>query len=588
MPLDAVLLTALTNELSSVITGAKVDKIHQPEKDEIILALRTASGNRKLLLSAGANHPRLHMTEIQKENPASPPMFCMLLRKHLIGARITAVTQPELERIVMIHLSSTDEMGEAAGLMLILELLGRKPNIILTDAENRIIDCVKRVAGDIETGSRSVIPGMYYKLPPRQDKLDPRTVSRGDIVRLLSEAPAEISLERWIMDTFLSMPPLYCREIVSRSTGATDTRLSALGVKSVYFTDYLHGFFHSIASGETEPWMLIAKDGTPNDFSYTPITQYGDYIELRRYDTFSELLEGFYAERDQVQRVKTRSQDMRKKITTLYERTARKLENQRLELASASGRERARQLGDILMANTHTFERGVGSVKVIDLYDESCPEIEIQLNPLLTPSQNAARYYKEYTKKRNAETFLTGQIAAGEIELEYLSSVLEEIDKAAGERDLAEIRDELISAGYLHDKSGKKPRRTVSKPMRFTSTSGYEISVGRNNTQNDELTLRTAFKSDIWLHTQKIPGSHVIISCKGILPDSQTIIEGAQLAAYYSRARDGSNVPVDYTFVKHVKKPSGAKPGMVIYENQNTVHVTPSRELADRLAVEGK
>lgn len=588
MPLDAVLLTALTDELSTVVTGAKIDKIHQPEKDEIILSLRTNSGNRKLLMSAGANHPRIHMTELQKENPSSPPMFCMLLRKHLTGARITGLTQPELERIVMLQLAASDEMGEYSELTLIIELLGKKPNIILTDGENRIIDCVKRVSGDIESGTRSLLPGMFYRLPPAQDKANPKTADRDEINRLLFKAPREVRLDKWIMDTFISMPPLICREVVYRATGETDLRLSDLRVKEKDFTEILYNIFQSISDGSAKPWMLVGKDGRPNDFSYIPITQYGDYMDLRAYDSFSALLEAFYAEKDFAQRVGVRSQEIRKSMTTLYERTARKLENQRLELSAAADRERSRQLGDILMANINAFQRGDRSVKAIDLYDESDSEIEIRLNPLLTPQQNAAAYYKEYTKARNAEKFLSGQILAGELELEYLGSVLEELTKISGERDLNEIRAELKLAGYLKKKNdgGKKQKIPASKPLRYESSNGFEILVGRNNTQNDELTQKTAFKSDIWLHTQKIHGSHVIIRCKGETPDIQTITEAAQLAAYYSQARESANVPVDYTLVKHVKKPSGAKPGMVIYDNQTTVRVTPSKEIADRLLEE--
>lgn len=585
MPQDAVFLSAVIGEISPQITGGKVDKIHQPERDELIFSIRCPeAGNIRLLISASPNHPRMHLTSVSKENPAAPPMFCMLLRKHLAGTRITGLFQPHLERSVSISFIAADEMGEYVKKQLVVELMGRRSNVILCGPDGRIIDCMRRVEGD---SSRPVLPGLFYRPPQMQDKTDPCVVTTSEISGLLEGAKVELALDQWMLQTFLSMPPLVCRELVYRAFGRTDTRVLTLSdLQKREFCNALYDFFQTIKSGPFRPVLLYRGD-VPFDFSYMPINQYENQVLSEEQLSFSGLLEAFYAKRDLNEHMRQKSQSLVRSVTNHRDRTKRKLAIQREELAAAGQRDRIRELGDIVTANLHQMERGMTTLRAQDFYDPEMREIDIPLNPLLSPQQNAAKYYKEYTKAKNAEQFLTRQIASGETELEYLNSVLEELSKAESERDLQEIRLELMDSGYL-PKQKSKQKEKPSAPLRFTSSSGMAIYVGKNNRQNDQLTTKTAHKSDLWLHVQKIHGSHVIISGGGQTPDDNTITEAALLAAYYSQARESSNVPVDYTLVKNVKKPVGAKPGMVIYENYKTAYVTPSKAAVDALLSKGE
>jgi len=588
MPFDAVYMSALKDELSEVLPTSRIDKINQPERDELIFNLRTPQGNKKLLISANPSAPRIHFTEMAAENPITPPMFCMLMRKHLGGARIKEITQPGLERVLIIKLDSMDEMGQISEKQLVFEALGRQSNLILVGSDGRIIDSVRRADGDM-TSKRAILPGMFYRLPEKQEKLQPDEVTCEQIRQLLDEATG-VQADKWIMSTFAALPPLLCRELAYRHFGEVDARLDSLDEAGKdRFTAELYSFFEFIARGRKTPVMLVDSDGAPKDICYTEIGQYEGLYVNKIYDNFSQLTESFYGLRDSRERMRSRSSALRKTITNLYDRTARRVENQRRELEATADRERDRQKGDLLMANLGACVKGRASVTVTDLFDPDGKAVEIALDPKLSPQQNAAKYYKAYAKAKNAEKYLTGLIADGEKELEYLGSVLDEIDRAGSETELQEIRQELVSGGYVRNqKTNKKEKFRKSKPMSFVSSSGFEISVGRNNTQNDELTTKTAFKSDIWLHTQKIHGSHVIIHCRGQQPDDETVTEAAILAAYYSQARDGKNVPVDYTPVKFVKKPNGAKPGMVIYETYRTAYVTPDEKLVEALGKENK
>ena len=588
MPFDAVYMSALKDELSEVLPTSRIDKINQPERDELIFSLRTPQGNKKLLISANPSAPRIHFTEMAVENPITPPMFCMLMRKHLSGARIKEISQPGLERVLIIKLDSMDEMGQISEKQLVFEALGRQSNLILVGNDGRIIDSVRRADGDM-TSKRAVLPGMFYRLPEKQEKLQPDEVTCEQIRQLLDEATG-VQADKWIMSTFAALPPLLCRELAHRIMGEVDARLDGLDEAGKdQFAAELFSFFEFIARGRKTPVMLVDSDGAPKDICYTEIGQYEGLYVNKTYDDFSHLTESFYGLRDSRERMRSRSSALRKTITNLYDRTARRVENQRRELEATADRERDRQKGDLLMANLGACVKGRASVTVTDLYDPDGKDVEIALDPKLSPQQNAAKYYKAYAKAKNAEKYLTGLIADGEKELEYLGSVLDEIDRAGSETELQEIRQELVSGGYVRNqKTNKKEKFRKSKPMSFVSSSGFEISVGRNNTQNDELTTKTAFKSDIWLHTQKIHGSHVIIHCRGQQADDETVTEAAILAAYYSQAREGKNVPVDYTPVKFVKKPNGAKPGMVIYETYRTAYVTPDEKVVESLRKETK
>lgn len=585
MPLDAICLTALVSELRDAVVGARIDKIHQPERDEILLALRSPTqGNVRLLLTANPAHPRLQLTRAGRENPAAPPMFCMLLRKHLSGGRILSLLQPPMERVVDLELEALDELGTRVIRHLVLEAMGRHSNLILTDQEGRIVDCLRRVDADM-SARRQVLPGLFYRLPPAQDKRDPLSTGQEELAALLQQAPEEKKAADWLLDTFGGVSPLIARELAFRAAGDVDARLCQPGCVSGLMAAF-DGLTTTVKEKNFAPYLLLKGD-KPSDFSFQPILQYGPSAELRREESFSQLLDDFYAARETAERVRQRGQDLIRAVTNARDRTARKLQNQARELAATADRERWRQLGDLLTSSLHLLRRGMTTFRTVDYYDPEGAEVDIRLDPLLTPQQNAARYYRDYNKAKNAEHYLTEQIEKGRRELDYLESVLEAVSRAEGERDLQEIRQELTDTGYLKkSRSGKKPeKRQVSKPMEFRSTAGLRISVGRNNTQNDQLTLKTAFKSDLWLHTQKIHGSHVILWTEGREPDKQSVTEAAILAAYYSQAREGKNVPVDYTPVKYVKKPSGGRPGMVIYETYSTAYVTPDGELARRLRV---
>ena len=574
MPLDALCLTAVAGEVRAAVQGGKIDKIYQPTRDEVVLYIRGPAGNVRLLLSANPGHPRAHLTERNRENPEQPPMFCMLLRKHLQGARILELNQPPLERILDFRLETLDELGDRVERRLVLEAMGRSANLLLLDGEGRIVDCTRRVDGDLAKGQRQLLPGLFYRQPPAVDKLNPFTLSPEEL-RLVLANPLGKAWDKLLLDSFTGLSPLVARELAFRAGGDSEklaAELEKLGkaVEENHFTAY-----------------LLVREGKPVDFTFLPVLQYGPETESIPRESFSALLDDFFSDRESAERVRQRGQDLVKSVTSARDRTARKLGNQARELEATKNRERLRELGDILTSNLHLMERGMSTFRTMDFYDPEGGEVDIPLDPLLTPQQNAAKYYKEYNKAKTAEEMLTIQIEKGEKELEYLNSVLENIALAEGEKDLQEIRQELTETGYLRrpKTAAKRAKRVSGKPMEFRSSAGLRISVGKNNSQNDLLTTKLAYKSDIWLHTQKIHGSHVILWLEGGEADARSLTEAAQLAAYFSQARDGSKVPVDYTPVKYVKKPAGARPGMVVYTTYQTAVVEPDAELAKKLRV---
>ena len=586
MPLDAIFLTALQTELDGKLRGARIDKIQQPEADQLVLSLRGGGASSRLLLSAGTGDARVHLTDAAFENPASPPMFCMLLRKHLTGARIISVTQPPLERSADIALDCVDALGENSRRHLIIELMGRYSNIILTDQDGRIVDCLRRV-DMLMSELRQVLPGLFYRLPPPQKKHDPLKIMPPGFSDLIAAA-GDGEAAKWLLDTFTGLSPLICRELVHRAYGETGERLGVICARDggAALSRTFFDLTDDVRAGKFVPVTLLDGDGRPADFSYTEIRQYGGAYQPEIAETFSALLDAFYTRRFASERMRQRSQALTRTVRTAHDRIARKTENQRGELKQTEGRERLRELGDILTAQLHLIQKGMTSFRTVDFYDDSGREIDIRLDPLKTPQQNAAKYYKDYTKLRNAESILTEQIALGARELEYLKSVLEELGRAESERDLSEIRRELIETGYMKlQKSGKKEKQAESAPMRFVSSSGLTFFAGRNNVQNEALTHRLAYKTDIWLHAQKIPGSHVIISANGTEPDDATLFEAATVAAYYSQARESGKVPVDYTHVKYVKKIPGGRPGMVTYTEYKTIVASPDEALVSKLRV---
>ena len=574
MPLDALCLTAVAGEVRAAVQGGKIDKIYQPARDEVVLYIRGPAGNVRLLLSANPGHPRAHLTERNRENPEQPPMFCMLLRKHLQGARILELNQPPLERILDFKLETLDELGDRVERRLVLEAMGRSANLLLLDGEGRIVDCTRRVDGDIARGQRQLLPGLFYRQPPTVDKLNPFTLEPEEL-RLVLDNPLGKAWDKLLLDSFTGLSPLVARELAFRA-GDDSEKLAA----------ELEKLGKSVEENHFTPYLLV-REGKPVDFTFLPVLQYGPETESIPRESFSALLDDFFSDRESAERVRQRGQDLVKSVTSARDRTARKLGNQARELEATKNRERLRELGDILTSNLHLMEKGMSTFRTMDFYDPEGGEVDIPLDPLLTPQQNAAKYYKEYNKAKTAEEMLTIQIEKGEKELEYLNSVLENIALAEGEKDLQEIRQELTETGYLRrpKTAAKRAKKVSGKPMEFRSSAGLRISVGKNNSQNDLLTTKLAYKSDIWLHTQKIHGSHVILWLEGGEADARSLTEAAQLAAYFSQARDGSKVPVDYTPVKYVKKPAGARPGMVVYTTYQTAVVEPDAELAKKLRV---
>jgi len=587
VPLDAICLAAIREELAERITGMKIDKIQQPERDIIILSLRGGSvPSCRLLISAGSGDNRVHLTEHRFENPTSPPMFCMLLRKHLSGARIKGVTQPPSERVLVLDLEAPDVMGDISEKSLVVEMIGRLSNIILTDSDGLIIDCLRRKGGEL-TDKRPVLPGLLYREPPAQEnKRDPMNISKDEWRALFDSAcraVADKSADKWLLATFSAMSPLICREISQRAYGETDL---CLGATRDGGAALCREFFSIVELGEAagyEPWILTDQNDSPFDFSYTRITQYEGLMKTVREESFSVLLDNFFTRSAQQRRIRQRASATEKTVKNARDRLIRKLAAQQAELEKTTDRDKSRECGDIITANLHIMNKGQTVLEAQDFYSDAHGTREIALDPMKTPQQNAARYYKEYTKAKSAEKYLTEQIGFGSKELEYLDSVLEEISLAESEREVGEIREELIRTGYIRTAKQGKEKMVESSPMMFLSSAGLRILAGRNNLQNDKLTLKTASRSDVWLHAQKTHGAHVVISCGGEKPDAATLYEAAAIAAFYSSARSGAKVPVDHTEVRFVKKQPGGRPGMVIYTDYKTIMAIPDGELVERL-----
>ena len=559
MAFDAYFMTAVLEEIRQRCLGARVDKIHQPSRDTLILHLRCREGREKLLFAANPTAPRLHLTASSPENPAEPPMFCMLLRKHLLGARLTDITQPPMERCAEFIFDCTDEMGFPVRKKLVAELMGRTCNLYLLNAEGRILDCLRRVG--LDESARPALPGLNYQSPERITKLDPAKLEEQDYVNLVNTPGADLLSAR-LMDALGGLSPLVCREAALFAGGAVDARVTGDEGEKLYlfFREHL-----------THPAPWLSREA--GQYAFCPLRQYG---QSERLESFGALLDGFYTQRSHRDLMRQKSQGLRKQVQNLVTRTKRKIANQEKELTATYDRERLRQFGDILTANLHNIVKGQTKALCEDFYDENMAMVEIPLSPTLSPQQNAAKYYKDYARMKNAEKELSHQLSLGREELAYLESVLEELNRAGSEAELEEIRQELSAGGYVRD-TGSRSRMKQKKlpPLRFESTDGFPIYVGRNNRGNDELTFQLARKDDIWCHASKVHGAHVVISCGGKQPPDDTVTQAAQLAAYYSESGSGQNVPVDVTPVKQVKRIKSGKPGMVIYHTYRTAIVNP-------------
>lgn len=570
MAFDAFYLKFTLDEIREKCLGGRVEKIFQPSRDSLIMLIKGSAGREKLLIVANPTAPRLHLTTASPENPPEPPMFCMLLRKHLSGARLAEISQPPMERLAVFTFDSTDEMGFPVQKRLVAELMGRTCNLYLLGPEGRILDCLRRIPLD-ENTKRAALPGLNYQEPEPVRKENPLEFT--DYLGLLTRPGADLLCDR-LMDTLGGLSPLVCREAALQCAGDTDSRIENQDVPALAAN--LQAYFREVLT-QPKPYFYAQADGTPKQFAFCPIREYGS---CQQAESFSALLDSFYTLRDRRDAMRQKSQAIRKTVSNLCARLRRKLAVQEKELEATYDRERLRQLGDILTANIGRIKKGQTIAQCEDFYNEEMPIIDIPISPLLSPQQNAAKFYKDYTRMKNAEKELTHQISLGSEELSYLESVQEELNRAGTDAELDEIRQELQAGGYVRQ-DGSKARMKQKKlpPMRFESTDGFPIYVGRNNRQNDELTFRLARKDDIWCHASKVHGSHVIVSCGGKTPPDNTLTQAAQLAAYYAETTGGQNIPVDMTTVKQVKKIPSGKPGMVIYHTYKTVIVNPYKDI---------
>ena len=557
MAFDGIMMTMVKRELTAALSGSRVNQIYQPARDELVFSFRTLEGTKKLLVRL-SDSPRIHLSSCSIENPPVPPMMCMLLRKRLGGAKLSDITQPKNERVLCLRFEALSEIGDREELKLYIEIMGRYSNAVLVDDQDRVIDSVRRVEfSDVE--ERVLLPKLPYELPPMQDKLCVEDCEPEEICRRIEELGGD---DKAVLSAVQGVSPIIARELCYRAqSDGMLSRISALK--------------KAVEEGRGEPTMVYKADGSPMDFSFMDIKQYGSSLKTRRFDTFGELLDAFFSDRDRIARMRAKSADLNRLLSNAVDRLSRKINHQKADLKKCADREQLRIRGDLIQANLYRIHRGASSVTVENYYDEDNAPVTIQLNPAVSPAMNAQRFYKEYNKAKTREIMLTEQISKAVEELAYLESVRDMLSRCETEAELSAIREELREQGYIKSPRGSKRRDKPLPPLEYTSSDGFRILVGRNNVQNDNLTLRTAAKTDVWLHTKNIPGSHVIIVTQGKEATDTAVLEAAAIAAAHSKASGSAQVPVDYTLVKNVSKPSGAKPGKVIYVNYKTVFVTP-------------
>lgn len=574
MALDGIFLSKIKDELLEEIRLSRVEKIHQPSREELVIHLRGKTGAKKLFLSIRGNSPRIHLTEHAPENPAVPPMFCMLMRKKLLNAQLTDIRQAELDRILYLDFNATNEIGDKVNLMLSIEIMAKYSNIILFDGDGKIVDALKRV--DLsQSAVRQILPGFRYTAPPPQSKLNITNHTTENIISQV-KAFSSKSLSSAVLNTLQGASPLTCREICGEYGELYTDEIPDDGF--TYLAERLDELRDIITSQKGTPFILKDDTGKPVDFSFFPIKQYGSKYRAEIKPSFSQLLDEFYYECDRLERTKQKGQDLVKLLNSAIARTSKKLSLRQAELESCADREKLRINAELINANLYRLEKGALFYDLENYYDENKP-IRIKADPSKSPAQNAQKYFKEYRKAKTAEQLLTGFIEESKQELAYLETVADSLERADTQAEIDEIRAELSLSGYIKKKRGsdRKSSKTLP-PIEYRTTDGFRVLVGRNNVQNDKLSLKTAAKNDMWLHTQKFPGSHVIIVSDNREISDDAIVEAAEIAAYHSKARDAKLVPVDYTYVKNLKKPQGAPYGKVIYHVYYSVNVTPDRD----------
>lgn len=585
MALDGLVIHSIVNELHEKILGGKIDKVYQPENDEVVLHIRNNKENFKLVLSCSASNPRVYLANnYKKENPINAPMFCMLFRKYIQGGNIVDISQVGFERIIKISVESLDELKEKTTKDIIIEIMGRHSNIILShSADNKIIDSAKRIPPSVSR-VRQILPGQTYVLPPAQDKLNPLDNINIDLfIDTVNSFSGPIF--KAIYSKFLGISPVIAKEICFRANINENTLtndLSLDGVNSIYSEFYK--LFKTINENIYNPSMVIDESiDKVLDFSCIDLSQFSNLSTITD-DSMSKILENYYFTKDIKDRIHQRSSDLRKSISIKLDRLYNKLDKQNKELVESENANIYKIKGELITSYIYMIEKGMESVEVSNFYDEECKNIIITLNKNLTPSENAQKYFKKYSKMKTAKKEISSQMEITKDEIHYLENIMLSIENCENLAELMDIREELTKVGYLRGKiNSKKEVKLTTKPHEFISSDGFKILVGKNNKQNDHLTLKVASSDDIWMHTKNIPGSHVIIKSEGKNVPDETIFEGAMLAAFFSKSKMSSQVPVDYTKKKNVKKPNGAKPGMVIYETNSTIYVTPTEELVTKL-----
>ncbi len=581
MALDGIFLNLAKKEILDGAQFGRVEKIHQPSREELVIHLRTKSGAKKLLLSVRANSPRIHFTQHAPENPATPPMFCMLMRKRLVNATLVDIRQAELDRVLYIDFDATNEIGDKVKLTLSIEIMAKHSNIILFDGDGKIVDALKRV--DLSQSTvRQILPGFRYTAPPPQNKLNILEHSTENIISQIRSFENK-SLPSAILSSLQGVSPLTSREIAGEFSEHFVDEISDADFKKI--EDRIDNLRQIVDSGNATAFMLKDDTGKPVDFSFMPIMQYGTKYDTQIKESFSELLDEFYFECDRLDRTRQKAQDLVKFLGSAIARISKKISLQQVELKQCADREMLRISAELINANLYRLEKGAAFYDLENYYDEN-KLIRIKADPSKTPAANAQKYFKDYRKAKTAETMLTELIEQGQNDLQYLETVADSLDRASTQAEIDEIRNELVVSGFMKfKKKNNQKQPKLLPPMEYRTTDGFRVLVGRNNMQNDKLSLKTADKTDMWLHTQKFPGSHVIIVSDNKEISDDAIVEAAEIAAYHSKARDAKLVPVDYTYVKHLKKPQGAPPGKVIYHVYYSVNVTPDKEKIEKMEV---
>lgn len=596
MPFDAGVMAAVVKQLEIQVVGARIDKIYQPDRDEVMLGLRVQNGNKRLLLSACAGNSRAGFCNAERENPATPPMFCMLLRKHLSGGHILSVKQIGFDRALEMKIGATDDMGFATERYLICEIMGTYSNVIFLDENRRILSVIHPVSLSA-SNKRQVLCGFEYEDPPKQEgKINALDVTEEIFAERcknaldFGNAPAA---DKFLIANFAGLSPLIAREITYRASGNTSTPLGNVDIQRLWFN--FSKIYTDVKNGVFSPCLIKNTDGKVMDFSFCEIRQYATLAVTKPYDDISELLDVFYSERDKNEHIKRRGQDVLRLLANAESRIKKKTALQRESLAECENRGTWKKYADLITANMYALKKGMKSAELIDYEDENMPTVSVPLDERLTPSQNAQKYYKKYAKAKSALVMLNEQIEESARELSYIDTVFESLAKAENENDFAQIRTELSMTGYGRKlenmrKSGNKSKKDYRqnmkkdyKPMRFMTSGGYEVLCGKNNLQNDYVTTVLASKDDYWFHVKNAPGSHVVMRCGKDEPDAKDFTECAKIAVLYSSQKETPNAAVDYTRVRHVKKPSGSKPGFVVYDTNFTAFATADKDLADTL-----